>query len=192
MPSQSVLPCALTDDARHSWVQASCTHPSVSLCFLKITTNSCSLDCIIQSVLYQSCVFLVYLKDTAPTPCPDSAQKRRCCWQDSWEDTLAKTPLLFRHFVTQLGHVLRSQVPPRCLKAPGQRNLAPNLCTQVSLGPLRFSLGTSAPCLPAPALAVQLPAGPKGTNACQTETFHSVLVTCLEMVFLMKKTPSVL
>lgn len=87
------------------------------------------------------------LEGTEPTPCPDSAQKRRCCWQDSWENTLAQTPLLFRHFVTQLGHVLRSQVPPRCLKAPGQRSLAPSLCTQVSLGPLRFSLGTSAACV---------------------------------------------
>lgn len=73
---------------------------------------------------------------------------------------------------------------------PGQRSLAPNLCTQLPLGPLRFGLGTSASLL-APALAEQLPARPKGTNAHQTEMFHSILATCLEMVFSVEKAPSV-
>lgn len=103
---------------------------------------------------------------------------------------MAQTPVEFRCFATQLGHVLRSQVLPICLKAPGQRSLASNLCTQVPLGLLRFGLGISA-CLLAPALALQLPARPKGTNAHQTKMFHSILVTCLETVFCMEKTRSV-
>lgn len=96
--------------------------------------------------------------EIAPTQTPDCAEQRRCCWQDSWEDTLAQTPVGFRFFATQLVHVLRHQVYPRCLQgivAPGQRSRAPSLCNLVPLGPLRVGLGTHA-CFLAPALAVQL------------------------------------
>lgn len=175
--SQSVFPCALSSDARQSWVQASCTHPSVSLPFLTMNRQRLLLGPHYPTSFASKLCFPGLLQGTAPTPPLDSAQKRRRCQQDSWEDTLAQTLVGFKCFATPLGHVLRNQVHPRCLKAPGQRSLAPNLCTQVPLGLLRFGLGTPA-CLLAPVLAVQLPASPKGTNARQTEMFHSILVTC--------------
>lgn len=97
-----MFPCALSNDARQSWVQASCTHSSVSLPFLTMNRQRLLLGPHYPTSFASKLCFPGLLEGTAPTPPLDSAQKRRCCQQDSWEDTLAQTLVGFKCFATPL------------------------------------------------------------------------------------------